>query len=394
MKKTLAVIIATFIIIMSIPVCVNAIRELPEDDVVYVVVCDTCKKKTAYETLPPYETDECSNADCDGIVDFTDYTYGAKEYLYYFDCTNPDCNVTTEYEELPEGTPDAPYGICSCGTVRTEGMFRVAHRYRQYSRPCFYCYKVQTGTTDIYNGDCCPDCGEIYYDVYEHPASVDENGNLIYGGGGDYLYYCSETNKFYEVEEPEDDENVNADCPYCDSHNPLKINVIYSTECNECGARTEYSYLDFFEKPIPLSTLHNALVMIGLDITNGSFDPSEFDISNRCLECGHSFADDKNIVINRHVDAPKTAVYEKHSNDLSYKDTDKYAEEGSEYNNFFEEILFRINYLFNTIKEYVGGWIQLLIYGEVQSIGISSKNEVNTYNLSAFDKIQYEITEN
>lgn len=379
MKKIFlfATIIACFFIF---GVSASAIEQLPEDSIAYVVVCDTCERKTAYEKLPQTASRKCYYTDCDGTVDYTKYTYCAKEYFYAFDCRNSECKVTREFDELPEGTADAPYGTCYCGTVRTEEMFKIDYRYKQYSRPCFYCYKVQAGTKSIYDSDLCPYCGETYTDTDDLPDSVDENGKLIYGGGGDYLYYCSETNKFYEAEKPADNEEVNADCPYCDRHNPLKINIVYSTTCSNCGTRAEYKHLRFLEKPIALNTFNNVLVLISLDITNGSIDPTEFDISNQCLECKHSFADDKNLIINRHVDAPKEAIYEKHANDLPYSETNKYAEEGSEYDNFFEKMLWHINYFFNNIKKFFQN--MTLLFENLEATDVNRKANEYTYKIS------------
>ena len=227
-------------------------------------------------------------------------------------------------------------------------MFTIKHEYKYYSRPCFYCYNVLQGTKSIYDVENCPFCGESYDMTL--PASVDADGNLIYGGGGSNLYYCTQTKKFYEAPEDEN-ENVIEDCPYCDSHQPVKIKILYCATCPSCGTRAERAHLDFFKRPHLGATLNNTFMSIVVDIT-GKIDPTDFDLTNTCYECKYNFTNDKNVVITRHVDAPDGAVYEESENDRDFHETDYYMDNGSEYDNFIERLTWSFKRMIRNIKMY------------------------------------------
>lgn len=348
MKKTF-ISILLIVSLLGFSVSANALNALPENKVAYVFQCDTCHEKIAGDTLPSSTSRKCYYEGCDGTVDYSNYTYCEKQYFYEFECGNMDCSVTKEFSELPEGTADAQYGVCSCGVTRTEDMFSISYKYIQRSRPCFYCFKVQVGTSSIYDSDICPYCSNTYMDSVDLSDSVDDNGILIYGGGGNHLYYCSQTDKFYEAVVDEDGDIIDDECPYCDNHSSYKVNILYCATCPSCGTRAERSHLDYFKKPFLAGTLNNAFMAIAVDIT-GTIDPNDFDITNHCYECGYDLSADSSVLITRHVDAPKGAVYEEHENDRDYKETDVYSENGSQYDTFFERIIWIFKKIFNFLS--------------------------------------------
>lgn len=335
-----------------------AVSELPEDAEAYCYTCNVCKNQFAsdYERTPNSDGTfgSCYVKDCNGK--YTGPTPCAKEYFYKFDCS--ECKFTKEYNELPAVAEDETYGKCpSCNATATEEMFKIRSRYRQYKQPCFYCYKVQLGGKSIYDNPNCPYCGECYDMV--PPDSVDADGNLIYGGGGDNLYYCKETQKFYIAPEDENGFTIE-DCPYCDSNITYKITVLYCTTCPSCGTRAERAHLDYYKRPYLAGTINNAFMSIAVDIT-GNIDPNDFDLTNTCYECKYNFTKDENILITRHIDAPKDAKYESHPNDRDYHETDEYIESGSMYDNFFERII----YAFRRIKYIIDMYIEMIFSGEL-----------------------------
>lgn len=321
-----------------------ALGELPETTLYgYVYKCDTCDTKWASQEKLETPND-CPYSNCDGQR----YEHGmcSKEYFYAFKCSN--CNKEKSYYELPQSTADAPYGVCEkCGTAATEDMFKIDFEYMQYSVPCFYCYKVQLSPYSIDEYNDCPYCNNPYNTPL--PDSVDDNGNLIYGGGGSNLYYCPETDKFYEAIENEETDETDNSCPYCSEHSPKKINIVYCTDCPSCGAKTSRIYLDCYKLPYYASTIKNAFAYIASDIV-GNIDPNDFDITNRCYECGYKFYEDTSLIITRYVDAPDDAVYERYENDGDYHETEKYAERGSEYDSFFEKLIWIIKKYIRYIK--------------------------------------------
>lgn len=325
-----------------------AVSELPENREAVCYTCNTCKRQMAtnYERSPesdgtygPCIYDECSGR-------YVNPSTCALEYYYKFKCTG--CGKEVDYDSLPEGTSEAPYGVCPyCQITATEDMFSVYNRYRQYKRACFYCYKVQLGTKSVLESTHCPYCGECYEMVV--PPSVDEDGKLIYGGGGSNLYYCKEAKKFYEADEDENG-NVIDDCPYCDSNKTYKITVLYCTTCPSCGTIAERSHLDYYKRPYLAGTINNAFMSIFVDIT-GSIDPNDFDLTNTCYECKYNFTEDEDLLITRHVDAPKDAEYESHPNDRDYHETQHYLENGSIYDSFFEKIIYLFKYYSYMFKQ-------------------------------------------
>ena len=326
----------------------DSLPALPENTEAYGYFCDTCGEGVATDNKKTPLADgtygRCWDyPECSG--NYRREISVSKEYYYRFDCT--ECNFMKEYTVLPEGTADAPYGVCPhCKVVASKDMFRISYNYLYYSRPCFFCCNVLQGTKSIYDEENCPFCGESY-DIVT-PASVDADGKLIYGGGGSKLYYCTQTQKFYEAPVDEN-ENVIDDCPYCDSHQPKKITVLYCATCPSCGTRAERAHLDHFKRPYVMSTLNNIFMSIAVDIT-GKIDPTNFEITNTCYKCKYSFANDKNIVITRHVNAPDGAVYETSANDRDFHETDYYIENGSEYDNFFERLTWSINRFIRNMK--------------------------------------------
>jgi hypothetical protein len=97
------------------------------------------------------------------------------------------------------------------------------------------------------------------------------------------------------------------------------------------------------------STLKNAFVNIANNIT-GYINPNDYDITNRCSECGYEFSKDESLTITRHVDAPDDAVYERHASDRDYDETEQYLKLGSEYDNFFEKIIWFFKHMIYRIK--------------------------------------------
>lgn len=328
-----------------------AIPDLPEDTEAFCYTCNVCGQQFANDREITPGSDgtiqACYNQNCSGR--FVGPTPCAKEYYYRFDCS--ECGAMREYDEKPAVAEDGTYGVCPyCKAVATEEMFTIDFKYLQYKRPCFFCYKVQMGTKSVYDNPDCPYCGECYEMVV--PPSVDADGKLIYGGGGDNLYYCKETKKFYEA--PEDENGyVIDDCPYCDSDRTYKITVLYCTTCPSCGTRAERAHLDYYKRPYLAGTIHNAFMSIAVDIT-GSIDPTDFDLTNTCYECKYNFTEDENLLITRHVDAPKDAEYESHPNDRSYHETQEYIDSGSQYDSFFERLAYafkRLKYIFEIYME-------------------------------------------
>lgn len=331
------------IILNNGEIVLNGLGKLPVSEEAYCYRCNICKEKLARTTPRDLQSDgtygNCIKSGCSGK--YIGYTMCALEYYYAFECST--CGRKDDFDELPAATSSAPYGTClACGTAATEDMFKISFRFMQYSKLCFYCFEVQYGTKEVLEIKACPKCGEVY--DWTEPDSVDSNGNLIYGGGGDNLYYCKQTQKFYEAIEDEDD-NVNVTCPYCGEHQTYKVNVLYCVECPSCGTRAERAHLDHLKRPYVLATLNNIFITIGQEIS-GDFDPSAYELSNTCYNCKHNFSADNNITITRHVDAPDGTVYEVHSNDRNYHETDTYIEKGSEYDNFFERIIWFIKNLF------------------------------------------------
>ena len=334
--KKLLLLLTILISLVTLSISANAaLGELPEPTLYgYVYKCDTCKTKWASDKQLETPND-CPYSNCDGQR----YEQGlcSKEYFYFFKCGY--CEYEKEYRELPQATAEGPYGLCpanACKKVVTEDMFRIDYGYMQYSMPCFYCLKVYHSPFSIdEDTESCPFCSKPYYTPF--PDSVDDNGNLIYGGGGSDLYYCTTTDKFYEAVEIDED-NTDNSCPYCDKHDPKQINILYCTTCPSCGTKAERIYLACYNTPYLTDSIVNAFIMIGINIT-GELDPTDFEVTNRCYECNYEFSNATSLTITRHVDAPDDAVYESHANDRDYHETERYLEYGSEYDNFLEKIV-------------------------------------------------------
>ena len=349
MKKIYSIITVIFCLFM-LSITASAIEPLPEDEIAYCLECNTCGKKVGTSEKPVlnengnygecpyyYYNDDGSGYSCDGVRE--SWSFCQKEYFYQFKCT---CGREIEYDELPSSEGGYKYGVCpSCKTQKTEAMFSIDYYYHLYYQPCYYCYSVQEGPKYVKDYEICPDCGESYDMTL--PSSVDTNGDLIYGGGGDYLYYCTTNKEFYELSDNDYDK-----CDLCNKHNANKVTVLYHTTCLECGALAERKHFDEFKRPHLGDTPNNFGSALAGVITGslGSDTLRELDYTNTCYECGHKFSDDENLKITRYVDAPKGAEYKKTENDGNFRDTDYYLDNGSEYDNFFQRIAWFFRRLF------------------------------------------------
>lgn len=332
MKKIvfLFTVICSFVFLLSISA--NAVEPLPEDEIAYGLTCPKCNGKFARDDEPTKPYGSCGYSNCDG--EFAFYTLCSKEYYYEVDCDT--CDWEYSFDEYPFMLNSSPLEVCPmCNNANIEDTYRITYKYSQYERICTFCFNVLVGPSSIENETNCPYCGECY--DLDPGKTVDENGNLIYGGGGKNLFYCTEQKIFYE---PGVDENGNdySTCTICNNHDANKITVLYSADCPECGTRATYRYLDYFKRPYMAGTINNAFLSIGMKELGFSVDSEDVDLTCRCLECKYDFSKDTDLKIIRYVDAPDEAYYEKHENDRDYHESDRYKQYGSEYDSFFEKL--------------------------------------------------------
>ncbi len=356
MKKTLFLLtLLLFTVVLS--TSAYAIPELPEDTIGYVYKCDVCDFKIAYHNKLTNPEPTCTYVNCrKGIYRES----GLCSIIPVYSVTCKSCNRNETFESLPVGTADAPYGTCRCGKSYIESGFRIDYKYLQYTTPCFYCFKAQVTPHNIdEETESCPYCGKPYYTPF--PDTVDENGNLLYGGGGPRLFYCKKVDKFYVAVKDEESGMTDDTCPYCNrSHLYNGITILYCTNCPSCGAFTERPYLESYKTPWLMATLANIFTDITVDIT-GNFDINAYKITTRCYECNYDFSKDNSLVITRHVDAPKNATYERHENDRPFSETDTYSKDGSYFDNIFQRMIWRIKYIKKYIIDfYIAGFRDLL----------------------------------
>ncbi len=351
MKKLYYVITILFCFFL-LSVTASAIEPLPEDEIAYYKQCNLCDKKVGTDKAPVlnsngnygecpyyYYNDDGSGYSCDGVYDIAGYC--AKEYHYNFECS---CGRSCEYDEMPESDKGYEYGVCPwCGIPKKEDMFSIGYIYRLYYKPCYYCYSVQVGPKYVQEYKNCPDCGESYDMAL--PASVDDKGNLIYGGGGEYLYFCTSNKQFYELTGYDSGE-----CDLCNKHEAKSVTVIYQAKCPNCGEIAEREYIDEFKKPHIADTLNNSFGSIAIEFYGNGITTDmlrSLDYTDTCYECGYKFSEDEKIIITRYINAPKNAEYESHPNDGNFRDTEYYLEYGSEYDNFFQRIIWFFKKLFS-----------------------------------------------
>lgn len=335
--KKIVFLIAVVCSLAFLSISANAVEPLPEDGIGYCLTCPECGVKKIVSTKPQEPYGKCYKSGCDGEYAF--YTSFSKEYYYEVNCGS--CNWSYDFDEYPfvlnfsGELKNCPK--CSA-VIDIENSYGIFCNYIEYKRICTFCFKVLVGDLSVKNIENCPYCGGCY--DLEPGKTVDENGNLIYGGGGKNLFYCTEKNIFYE---PGVDENGNdyLTCTICNNHDANKIKVLYCVDCPNCGERTTYKYLDYFKRPYTAGTINNAFLSIGMKEFGFAIDPQEIDLTCRCLECKYDFSKDSNLKIIRYVDAPDEANYERNENDRDFHESDEYKQYGSKYDSFWEKLSWR-----------------------------------------------------
>ena len=331
--KKIVFLIAVVCSLAFLSISANAVEPLPEDGIGYCLTCPECNRKYARSNEPTKPYGSCGYCN----VEFISYTLCSKEYYYEVDCRN--CGWEHSFDEYPFMLNLKPLEACpKCGDTNIEDSYTITYDFKEYKRICTFCFRVLVGDSSVNNVENCPYCCESYN--LDPGKTIDENGKLIYGGGGKNLFYCTEKNIFYE---PGVDENGNdyLTCTICNNHDANKIKVLYCVDCPNCGERTTYKYLDYFRRPYVAGTINNAFLSIGMNEFGFSVDSEEIDLTCRCLKCKYDFSKDSSLKIIRYVDAPDEANYERNENDRDFHESDEYKQYGSKYDSFWEKLSWR-----------------------------------------------------